>query len=275
MLNITITEQTPNNMLRAIRAACNELLGDTTADLTAQAAQHNSLAEELRVACERELDKSAACLTAHTAERQTAASPATAEPYGQGGLVDAGQFYRVGEQVSEQTALGPLVYGGSVTGTGTIETPPQNIPKLEPTPAVEMDSTGAEWNSELHASTKAKNQDGTWKKRRGAGKADEPTPVQLPEGYGQVSHVPVAIEDATPAQVAAALPPLPPTPPAPAAPLVTMNDIYALITNGKAVLNDVIAAAQAMGFADVGAFSRDATPEQRAQLLAQLTKGVA
>lgn len=240
MLNITITEQTPHNMLRAIRAACNELLGETHADLTTQAAQHNSRAEELRVASERELDKSAACLTAHTAERPVAASPALAASYGQGGPVDASQFYRVGDNPSEQ-----IVWAQGL-----------NEPPMGKTLAdvPETDSTGAEWNPELHASTKAKNQDGTWKKRRGAGKAED-----------------------APEQPAAApsLPPLPPTPPAPAAPLVTMNDIYALITNGKAVLNDVIAAAQAMGFADVGAFSRDATPEQRAQLLEQLTKEAA
>ena len=262
MLKIEIHESTPANMLRAIRAACNELLGEATADLTTLAAQHNSRAVELHAAAEVETDKAAACLTAHIAERHTAASPALAAPYGQGGPVESSQFYRVGEQPSEQTVLCPLAYGGAITGTGTIETPPQNIPKSELTPAVEMDSTGAGWNPELHASTKAKNQDGTWKKRRGAGKAeDAPELPSLPPG-GQV---PPSVPDAPP--------PLPPTPPA--VPLVTMNDIYALIQNHKCVLNDVIAGAQAMGFADVGAFSRDATPEQRAQLLAQLTKEVA
>ncbi|MEG1043066.1 MAG: hypothetical protein RSE94_24465, partial [Pseudomonas sp.] len=67
MLNITITEQTPNNMLRAIRAACNELLGDTAADLTTQAAQHNGRANELHTAASAETDKAAACLTADNA----------------------------------------------------------------------------------------------------------------------------------------------------------------------------------------------------------------
>ena len=246
MLNITITEQTPNNMLRAIRAACNELLGETHAHLTTQAAQHNSRAEELRIASERELDKSAWCLTAHTAERQIATSPALAAPYGQGGPVDAGQFYRVGEQPSEQTALA-AAFDKAVEATGA---PAVAQSLAEPTPAVEMDSTGAEWNPELHASTKARNQDGTWKKRRGAGKAED-----APE----------------PPAAAPGLPPLPPAPPT--APLVTMNDIYALIPAGKCVLNDVISAVQAMGFPDVGAFSRDATSEERAQLLAQLTAG--
>lgn len=214
MLNITITEQTSGNMLRAIRAACNELLGETTAERSigwnaGNTAAPGDFSEEI------------------AADAQTASNA-------QGGPVDAGQFYRVGEQ-----ALNP-----------------------EPPATPETDSTGTEWNPELHASTKAKNQDGTWKKRRGAGKAEDvPELPSLPLG-GQV---PPGVPDSPP--------PLPPVPPA--APLVTMNDIYALITNGKAVLNDVIAGAQAMGFPDVGAFSRDATPEQRAQLLAQLTKEVA
>lgn len=242
MLNITITEQTPHNMLRAIRAACNELLGDMPAERQIlnevvphlkndeKAAQHVTEANRLNAAANSELDKAAASLSAHNA---------------QGGPVDAGQFYRVGEQPSEQTVLA-AAFDKAVQTVG-----PEIVAA---TLSTETDSAGAEWNPELHASTKAKNQDGTWKKRRGAGKAED-----------------------APEQPAAApsLPPLPPTPPAPAAPLVTMNDIYALITNGKAVLNDVIAGAQAMGFADVGAFSRDATPEQRAQLLAQLTKEVA
>ena len=224
MLNITITEQTPDNMLRAIRAACNELLGETTAE--------RQILNEVVLNLKND-EQAAHHVAANSNQDRAAAGPST---------------------LTISPELQALAAG-------------QDAIKAED--ADRFDSTGAEWNPELHASTKAKNQDGTWKKRRGAGKADEPTPMQLPEGYGQVSHVPVAIENATPAQVAAALPPLPP--PAPATPLVTMNDIYALITNGKAVLNDVIAAAQAMGFADVGAFSRDATPEQRAQLLQELT----
>lgn len=247
MLNITITEQTPHNMLRAIRAACNELLGETHADLTTQAAQHNSRANGLHAAASAETDKAAACLTA--------ANEALALKQAFDQAVE-----KTGDAiVAKLLTDAPLAYQGSVTGTGTIETPPQNIPKSEITPAVEMDSAGAEWNPELHASTKAKNQDGTWKKRRGAGQ-NVAEIVEKQEQQLGIAQTP-------------SLPPLPPAPPA--APLVTMNDIYALVANGKALLNDVIAAAQAMGFADVGAFSRDATPEQRAQLLDQLTKEVA
>lgn len=226
MLNITITEQTPNNMLRAIRAACNELLGDTTAELVAPKAAEQ---ETLAAAFDKTVESVGAPAVAQALLAQQAEDP-----------------------------LAPTVWAQG------LNEPPMGQPQAD---AHETDSTGAEWNPELHASTKAKNQDGTWKKRRGAGK--ETDAVQdMGKDLLELS------KEQNP-QVARDLPPLPPTPPAPATPLVTMNDIYALITNGKAVLNDVIAGAQAMGFADVGAFSRDATPEQRAQLLAQLTTGVA
>lgn len=258
MLNITITEQTPHNMLRAIRAACSELLGDMPA--------------------ERQI------LTDEKAARHVTEANCLSR-YGQGGPLKVDKLFPVGEQEARQlvedfreahpevVAAGQAILGTAfdktveTVGARTVAESLLEEPAaggaataavldglastaLAPIPATpETDSTGAEWNPELHASTKAKNQDGTWKKRRGAGKAeDAPEPP-------------------------AAAPSLPPLPPAPPSTLVTMNDIYALITNGKAVLNDVIAAAQAMGFADVGAFSRDATPEQRAQLLAQLTAG--
>ena len=227
MLNITITEQTPDNMLRAIRAACNELLGETTPERQIlnevvlnlkndeQAAQHVTEANRLNAAANSELDQAAASLSAHNAAAAFQAVP-----------------------------------GVDIPG------PTDMLASADADPSVERDSTGAEWNPELHASTKAKNTDGTWKKRRGAGKADGTS-----DDYSGLEKRVLEIQPA--------VPPLPPARPAP--PLVTMNDIYALITNGKAVLNDVIAAAQAMGFADVGAFSRDATPEQRAQLLQELT----
>lgn len=252
MLNITITEQTPNNMLRAIRAACNELLGETTPERQIlnevvlnlkndeQAAHHMTEANRLNVAANSELDQAAASLSAHNAERETLGTA----------------FDKTVETVGAQTVAESLLSEPAASGAATAAVlSGLASTALAPIPTIpETDSTGAEWNPELHASTKTKNTDGTWKKRRGAGKAeDAPEPPAPTPG----------------------LPPLPPAPTAPAAPLVTMNDIYALIPAGKCVLNDVISAAQAMGFADVGAFSRDATPEQRAQLLAQLTKEVA
>ena len=223
MLKIEIYDDTSHNMLRAIRAACNELLGETPADLTTQPAQHNSRANELHASAESESDKAAAAYL-------TAAN-------------EASNLKQAFDQAVEKT-------GDAIVAKLLTDNPGKPPSADEILADFDVGSTGAEWNPELHASTKAKNQDGTWKKRRGAGKAeDAPEPPAATPG----------------------LPPLPPAPPA--APLVTMNDIYALITNNKCVLNDVIAAAQAMGFADVGAFSRDATPEQRTQLLAQLTAG--
>lgn len=225
MLNITITEHTPHNMLRAIRAACDELLGDARPYSAEDVAKVFGVsADDLR--------------SQATPERPVAAHNAGAPIH-----------------VTEQDGREYLMVHHAVPGVD-IPGPTDMLAPADADPSVERDSTGAEWNPELHASTKAKNQDGTWKKRRGAGKTEEP----------QVENIGHAGQVAPPS-----LPPLPPAPPA--NPLVTMNDIYALITNNKCVLNDVIAAAHAMGFADVGAFSRDATPEQRAQLLAQLTAG--
>lgn len=219
MLNITITEQTPHNMLRAIRAACNELLGDMPAE--------RQILNEVVI----------------NLKNDEKASQHVTEAFNQ----------TSGPSIEDLQASGQLM---------NARVDPQDEAHLDLKP--ETDSAGAEWNPELHASTKAKNQDGTWKKRRGAGKET---------GTDVEKVMDVMAEAVTGAAAAPSLPPLPPAPPA--TPRVTMNDVYALITNNKCVLNDVIAAAQAMGFADVGAFSRDATPEQRVQLLAQLTKEVA
>ena len=205
MLNITITEQTPHNMLRAIRAACNELLGETHADLTTQAAQHNSRAEELRVASERELDKSASCLTAN----KTSAGIQILED-----LREASR--------GEQTVLAVA----------------QSLE--EPTPAVEMDSTGVEWNPELHASTKAKNQDGTWKKRRAAAQKAEAT-----------------------ATWDAGIPQAPAAPPLPPAAEPVMPKIFALITSQIVTINQAVEAAQAEGFADLGANGLGGAPVEK------------
>ena len=84
MLKIEIYDHTPANMLRAIRAACNELLGETHTDLTTQAAEHVTRANELQAAADAEAHRAAAALSAHN--------------YASCGPVEAGQFYRVGEQ---------------------------------------------------------------------------------------------------------------------------------------------------------------------------------
>lgn len=48
----------------------------------------------------------------------------------------------------------------------------QAFPMTATATVVETDITGAAWNAELHASTKTKNADGSWKKRKGAGKLE-------------------------------------------------------------------------------------------------------
>ena len=250
MLNITITEQTPHNMLRAIRAACNELLGETrqageqewphAVSADEKAAQHVTEANRLNAAANSELDQAAASLSSHNAEQTILANAfdKAVEAVGAPAVAQALQ--------NEQTPADEILTG------------------------FDVDRTGAEWNAELHASTKTKNADGTWKKRRGSGKAEDPVAEaeRIHESFANAVDV-QTVEVQTPAMPPAPAPTFPPLPPA--APLVTMNDIYALIQTGKCVLNDVIAGAHAKGFADVGAFSRDATPEQRAELLQELT----
>ena len=235
MLKIEIYDHTPANMLRAIRAACNELLDETHADLTTQAAIHVTRANELQTAADAEAHKAAAALSAHNLTAPTVAE-----------MIQAGHLPT------------PTV---TIVDEAHLEIP---APAAE-----ETDSAGHAWNAELHVSTKAKNQDGTWKKRRGAGKAEDVT-VLTADGLPSPEMVQKVLDKA---DAAPSLPPLPPAPPA--TPLVTMNDIYALVTNGKCVLNTVLSAAHGMGFRDLGSFSQEATPEQRAQLLAQLTKEVA
>ena len=229
MITLQITEQTPHDMLRAIRAACNELLGEARADLTTQAAQHNSRAEELRVASERELDKSASCLSR----------------YGQGGPLNVGKLYPVGEQEAQQMAeefreAHPEVAAAFQAVPGVdIPGPTDMRAPADVDPSVDRDSTGAEWNPELHASTKSKNSDGTWKKRRGA-----------------------AVPDA---------PPVPPAPAAPAEPI--MPKIFALITSQIVTINQAVEAAQAEGFADLGANGLGGAPREAQEAVLRKLEG--
>ena len=206
MLKIEIYDHTPHNMLRAIRAACNELLGETHADPTAQAAQHNSRAVELHAAAEVETGKAAAALSAHN---QTA--PTVAE------MIQAGHLPAPTVAIGDEAHL-----------------------KIPAPSAEELDSAGHAWNPELHASTKAKNQDGTWKKRRGAAQVAVGT-----DSKPEVEEMLAEQYSPTPA---------PPVPPAPAAPTSegVMKKIFALITAQVCTLNDVLDAAAEHGIADLG-----------------------
>jgi hypothetical protein len=67
------------------------------------------------------------------------------------------------------------------TVTPSEETEPAEELDNEPedAPEGEWDVNGEMWNEELHSSSKAKNADGTWKKRRGVAKAAPPSPAVI------------------------------------------------------------------------------------------------
>lgn len=174
MLNIQINESTPANMLRAIRAACNELLGETV---------------ELRL--------------------PTAA-------------VESLQAFADQEKPAQEAVAQP---------EPAVNTSDEH--QAHPQPAEELDSAGQPWNAELHASTKSKNGDGTWKKRRGAAQTDMP-----------------------------AAPAVPPVPPAPTAEPI-MPKIFALITSQIVTINQAVEAAQAEGYADLGANGLGGAPVEK------------
>ena len=228
MLTVHITDDTKPAMLRAIRAACNELLGETHTDLTTQAAEHNSRAVALHAAAEAESDKAAAALTVHN--------------YAQGGEVSGGHMYRVGEQPSEQTVL-----ASHATPITLIEAVEDN--RQDRVPAIlvdeELDSAGQPWNAELHSSSRAKVADGTWKKRRGAAQAATET---------------IAQDDAATLVPMQSAPPVPPAPTDSAEPI--MPKIFALITSQIVTINQAVEAAQAEGFADLGANGLGGAPRE-------------
>ena len=207
MLKIEIYDQTPANMLRAIRAACNELLGETHADLTTQAASHVTCANELQAAADAEANK---------------AATGWQDPEG----------YRC-ETVFRQEL---------------------NEPPLGK-PTEETDSAGHTWNAELHASTKSKNADGTWKKRRGA--AQVATEEKAESAVARVAEI---VNNA--GMVHADAPPPPPLPPAaPAEPI--MPKIFALITSQIVTINQAVEAAQAEGYADLGVKGLGGAPVEK------------
>jgi hypothetical protein len=76
----------------------------------------------------------------------------------------------------------------------------------------ELDAHGYPWDDRIHASSKAKNADGTWRQRRNLDPAiRETVEGELKDrGYGKAAPVPVV-----PPVEAAPVPPAPPTPPAP------------------------------------------------------------
>lgn len=186
MITVEINESTPANMLRAIRAACNELLGETV---------------ELRL--------------------PTAA-------------VESLQAFADQEKPAQEAVAQP---------EPAVNTSDEH--QAHPHPAEELDSAGQPWNAELHASTKSKNGDGTWKKRRGS--------VQAP------------------AEPAVPTPPAPPAPPAaPAAEDDPFVKIMALLTGQVATVTQAKEAAQRQGLKDLGDLRVNGTHEQKLAVLREL-----
>ena len=228
MINFTVTHRTTPAMLRAIRAACNELLGESHADLTTQAAGHVTRANELQAAADAEAHKAAAALSAHNAA------------------------------LAEERKLQPL--------SDTCETLEEAAAEFRAEQAaIELDSAGHAWNAELHASTKAKNQDGTWKKRRGA-------TVMTADGKPSPEQVEKVIErfEAQQAAAATSVPPLPPAVPT-AEPI--MPKIFALITSQIVTINQAVEAAQAEGFADLGANGLGGAPREAQEAVLRKLEG--
>lgn len=223
MLKIEIYDHAPANMLRAIRAACNELLGET--DLTTQAAEHNSRAVQLHAAAEAETDKAAAALSAHLAAEE--------------------KHFLEGEQAAQPVGLA-VAFDKAVETAGA----PAVAAGLLAEQSIEVDSAGQMWNAELHSSSRAKIADGTWKKRRNVGGSVPATPVAEKEGEEAIVH-----------STAALVPAAPPVPPAPTAPI--MPKIFALITSQIVTINQAVEAAQAEGFADLGANGLGGAPVEK------------
>lgn len=235
MLNITITEQTPDNMLRAIRAACNELLGDARPYSAEDVAKVFGVsADDLR---SQAID-GVELVYVDGKGNETPLGQARA----QGGPVAADQFYRVGEQPSEQSTAIQVIE--------PVEDNRQDRIHVQS----DVDSTGAEWNPELHASTKAKNQDGTWKKRRGA-------TVMTADGKPSPEQVEKVIERFEASQAAAN--PVPHLPPAAPTAEPIMPKIFALIASQIVTINQAVEAAQAEGFADLGANGLGGAPVEK------------
>lgn len=136
----------------------------------------------------------------------------------------------------------------------------------------ELDSAGQPWNPELHSSSRAKVADGTWKKKRGAGKAvatvtGDGTGEALPPASQEERVAPAIPVPPTP-PAAPVTPPAPPVPVAPAAPAPTSAEgkIWALISGGVVTVNQALEVARAAGLADLGAL-RQADEAKKLEVL--------
>lgn len=109
------------------------------------------------------------------------------------------------EQTPEEVfALGPVL----VSPAPTVTVPPP------PVTDVSLDKSGIPWDSRVHTSSRAKNADGSWRRRRGI---DDATAVQVEGELKALMGLPgpVATVPAPPVAVVAVPAPPPPPPPAP------------------------------------------------------------
>lgn len=121
------------------------------------------------------------------------------------------------------------------------------------TGAPDVDSAGVAWNAEIHASSKARNADGTWRKKRGV------TDAQVAAVTASSAPAPQAQADDAPAPVAPSLPGLPSFP-APVVnepkPIVTYEALAAkfqeVMMNGKLKMEDAKSVYDKSGVTDVG-----------------------
>ena len=253
MLTVHITDDPKPAMLRAIRAACNELLGETHTDLTTQAAEHNSRAVALHAAAEAESDKAAAALTLH--------NKAQAFP----NVENDRRFWVMGDETvhiselseAERERLESECVRRGIAKTLEIAKPPASLLAEQ---AEELDSASQPWSAELHSSSRAKVADGTWKKRRGAVVAP---PATVQEATEQIA--------AAFAESPLATPPVPPAPTASAEPI--MPKIFALITSQIVTINQAVEAAQAEGFADLGANGLGGAPREAQEAVLRKLEG--
>lgn len=122
----------------------------------------------------------------------------------------------------------------------------------------ELDSQGQPWNAELHAATRTKIKDGTWKKKKGAGgkpaAATEPVApmVPPPPGSPAAATQAVVVAPPVPPPPAAAAPVVPPPPAAGGATFVSiMSKVNEAIAAGKITHARVVELCRAAGAADL------------------------
>lgn len=133
--------------------------------------------------------------------------------------------------------------------------------------SVECDGSGLPWDARIHSGAKAKNNDGSWKKRRGTQdsevkKIEAELRATLAAGQVTSAAAPPPPPPATVGTVAAPPPPPPPpaAPPASANPFVTvLQKVTALQAAKKLTQEEIVGACQAVGVTSLPALN--ARPE--------------